>query len=51
MKDSIRLASRKDISLIQQYIRINWSENHIFTKNKDLFFGNTDTLMMKSLTS
>ena len=38
MKDSIRLASRKDISLIQQYIRINWSENHIFTKNKDLFF-------------
>ena len=38
MKDLIRLASRKDINLIQQYIRLNWSENHIFTKNKDLFF-------------
>ena len=50
MKDSIRLASRKDISLIQRY-KDYWSENIYLQKIKIYSFKRLRYLMMKELTS
>lgn len=37
MPDIIKIADKKDIPKIQEYLKNYWSENHIFVKNKKLF--------------
>lgn len=37
MSDKIRLARKKDLESIQLFLEKNWSKNHIFVKNKELF--------------
>ena len=37
MNDQVRFAKKRDIQSIQKYIKKNWSKNHIFTKDENLF--------------
>ena len=37
MNDQVRFAKKRDVQSIQKYLKKNWSKNHIFTKDENLF--------------
>ena len=48
MPDIIKIAYKKDIPKIQEYLKNYWSENHIFVKNKSYLFRNTLMMIHKN---